>query len=86
MRIQTVIALVGIGVATGSSLIGAWAGREYSRQQLRDIANEMANSGRTNAFSVCLTEMWDRSGELDSEWKGKRFWALVDEHGNVVKE
>lgn len=52
-------------------------GVDYSRRQIRTLANELANEPKgTNSFSRCLTEMWEQSGELDQNWKGQRRWHL----------
>ncbi len=54
-------------------------GVDYSRSQIRDMAEQLSNEPRgTNSFSRCLTEMWEQSGELDPAWKGKRKWSLME--------
>ena len=58
-----------------------FSGREHSRKQIRDLAEAVADAQGTrvtNTFGRCLTELWEQTGELDPQWKGKRGWALTD--------
>ena len=56
-------------------------GLEYLRHQIRAVVEDVANTDQqtgTNSFSRCLTELWEQTGELDTEWKGKRRWHLAE--------
>jgi hypothetical protein len=81
-----IVAMVLVFTITVAVIGSFMIGREYSRQQIRDITAQMAAQGPTNTFSRCLAELWEQSGELDPQWEGKRFWLLVDETGQPVKE
>jgi hypothetical protein len=77
MNRSTIGMLVLLFVALGCSFK---VGIEYSRHQIRAMAEDLANTDEgtgTNSFSRCLTDMWEQTGELDPEWKGKRRWLLV---------
>lgn len=66
-------------VAALSFAGGVGFGIDYSRSQIRSMAEDLANTEEqtgTNSFSRCLTEMWEQTGELDPKWKGKRNWRL----------
>lgn len=68
--------------------VGGFAGVEYSRNQVRNLAEAVADAqetGITNSFGVCLTKLWEESGELDPEWKGKRGWSLVTRPDGVTE-
>ena len=52
-----------------------YAGVQHSRQQLRDLSEAMV-AQPVNSFTRCLTEAWEASGELDTNWKGARKWQL----------
>lgn len=68
--------VVGSVVASGLSF---YKGLEYSRNQIRQVAETIANDPvGTNSFSVCLTQMWEQTGELDPDWKGQRKWRLTE--------
>lgn len=71
------------------SLLGAGSfilGIEHSRNNIRELTERVAAQGPTNSFSVCLTEMWEKSGELDPKWKGERYWLLVDSKQQPVSK
>ena len=73
-RIRIIVVLAILSVSTLSAF---WLGIEYSRSEIRWLAEELA-AQPTNTFSRCLTEMWELSGELDPEGKGKRRWQLTE--------
>lgn len=80
MKHKTVIFL---GILTALAFISwcmFYTGMQYSRQQVRILAETMTKEP-TNSFTACLTQMWEKSGELDSDWKGKRKWALITVEG-----
>lgn len=55
--------------------IAFWLGIEHSRGEIRSAAAEMS-AQPTNTFSKCLTEGWELTGELASDWKAGRKWVL----------
>lgn len=72
--------IVGVFVLAIGIVAGSFLGREYSRDQIRGLAETVADaqgSGITNTFGRCLTELWEQTGELDPEWKGRRGWSLA---------
>lgn len=82
---STLQKLVIVASLAFTSPVGFGTGVYWSRQQIRNFAEDVANTDQatgTNSFSRCLTELWEKSGELDPEWKGKRRWHLIEDHPN----
>lgn len=73
-RISILASFIAISLAAS----GFVAGVIRSREVLHDLAENVAAHPQ-NSFGRCLTELWELSGELDPEWKGKRKWVLTEQ-------
>lgn len=50
-------------------------GVKHSRGQIRQLAEHMT-ANPANSFTRCLTQTWEESGELNTDWRAQRRWVL----------